>query len=231
MGELYAPEGVRMRQGSAERVSRRRRALASCALAILWLVVLGIGALALGGSPTAQAHGASPAIPRATEATPSGPTPTRTPRVTATPTETAEASKTVVPTREPTQPNSTAGPQPTRVNFSQPTVGASARFDSPGITGAPGGPNGLVIATITGCITGLIALITTVIAFTVLRRGGYAPFLRLLLLGNRLGTRGQSSARAARGRGASRRALGGSHDEVNRNYERGGSGRYRDDSW
>ncbi len=220
-----------MRQGKAERVSRHRRALASCALAILWLVVLGVGALAMGGSPTAQAHSAvnADSSPTPTD-TPGGPPfPTRTPRVTATPT--AEATETVAPTREPTQPNSTAGPQPTRVNFSQPTVGASARFDSPGITGAPGGPNGLVIATITGCITGLIALITTVIAFTVLRRGGYAPFLRLLLLGNRLGMRGQSRARAARGRGNSRRALGGSHDEVNRNYARDGSERYRDGSW
>jgi hypothetical protein len=216
-----------MRQSKAERVSRHRRALASCALAVLWLMVLGVGALAMGGSLTAQAHSAD----QPTD-TPSGPPfPTRTPRETATPTETAEATQTVAPTRAPTQPNFTAGPQPTRVNFSQPTVGASARFDSPGITGAPGGPNGLVIATITGCITGLIALITTVIAFTVLRRGGYAPFLRLLLLGNRLGMRGQSPARAAQGRGNSRRALGGSHDEVNRNHGRGGSGQYRDGSW
>jgi hypothetical protein len=221
-----------MRQGKAERVSRRRRALASCALAILWLVTLGVGALAMGNAQTAQAHRAinNANSPTPTD-TPGGPPPTRTPRVTATPTETAEATKTVAPTRAPTQPNFTPGPQPTRVNFSQPTVGASARFDSPGITGAPGGPNGLVIATITGCITGLIALIMTAIAFTVLRRDGYAPFLRLLLLGNRLGTRGQSRARAAQGRGNSRRALGGAHDEVNRNYGRGGSGRYRDDSW
>ncbi len=218
-----------MRQGKAERETRHRRALVSCALALLWLVVLGVGALAMGNAHTAQAHSADQPTPTDT---PNGPPfPTRTPRVTATPTETAEATQTVAPTRAPTQPNSTAGPQPTRVNFSQPTVGASARFDSPGITGAPGGPNGLVIATITGCITGLLALITTVIAFTVLRRGGYAPFLRLLLLGNRLGMRGQSRARAARGRGNSRRALGGSHDEVNRNYARGGSERYRDGSW
>jgi hypothetical protein len=185
----------------------------------------------MGGSLTAQAHSADQPTPTPTD-TPSGPPfPTRTPRETATPTATAEATQTVAPTRAPTQPNFTPGPQPTRVNFSQPTVGASARFDSPGITGAPGGPNGLVIATITGCITGLIALITTVIAFTVLRRGGYAPFLRLLLLGNRLGMRGQSPARAAQGRGNSRRALGGSHDEVNRNHGRGGSGQYRDGSW
>jgi hypothetical protein len=219
-----------MRQGKAERASRHRRALASCALAVLWLLVLGVGALAVGNAQTAQAHSAANAAPTPTD-TPGGPPPTRTPRETATPTETAEATKTVAPTREPTQPNFTPGPQPTRVNFSQPTVGASARFDSPGITGAPGGPNGLVIATITGCITGLLALITTVIAFTVLRRGGYAPFLRLLLLGNRLGKRGQSRTRAARERGNSRRALGGSHDEVNRNYGRGGSGQYRDGSW
>jgi hypothetical protein len=216
-----------MRQGKAARVSRHRRALASCALAILWLVVLGVGALALGNAHTAQAHSAAPPTPTDTPGGP--PFPTRTPRETAT--ATSEATDTAVPTRAPTQPNFTPGPQPTRVNFSQPTVGASARFDSPGITGAPGGPNGLVIATITGCVTGLLALVTTVIAFTVLRRGGYAPFLRLLLLGNRLGMRGQSRARATREGGNTRRALGGSHGEVNRNYGRGGSGRYRDDSW
>jgi hypothetical protein len=85
----------------------------------------------------------------------------------------------------------------------------------------------MVIATITGCITALIALITTVIAFTVLRRGGYAPFLRLLLLGNRLGVRGQSRSMATRGK--TRRASGATRGEVNRNYARGG--RYRDDSW
>jgi hypothetical protein len=183
----------------------------------------------MGSAHAAYAHGAVPPTPTDT---PNGPPfPTRTPGDTATPTETAQATNTVAPTREPAQPNFTPGPQPTRVNFSQPTVGASARFDSPGITGAPGGPNGLVIATITGCITGLIALITTVIAFTVLRRDGYAPFLRLLLLGNRLGSRGQSRARPAQGRGGARRALGGSHNEVNRNYGRSGTGRYRDDSW
>ena len=216
-----------MRQGNAERISRHRRALVSCALAVVWLTLLAVGALAVGASPTAHAHSAINAIPRNT-GTPGGPPfPTRTPRETAT--ATAEATKTVAPTRAPTQSNSTPAPQPTRVNFSEPTVGASARFDSPGITGAPGGPNGMVIATITGCITGLIALITTAIAFTVLRRGGYAPFLRLLLLGNRLGMRGQSRSMATRGK--TRRAPGATRGEVNRNYARGGSGRYRDDSW
>lgn len=216
-----------MRQGNAERISRHRRALVSCALAAIWLMVLAIGALAFGGSHTAQAHSATNAIPQ-DSGTPGGP-PTHTPRATAT--ATAEATNTVAPTREPTQSNFTPGPQPTRVNFSQPTVGASARFDSPGITGAPGGPNGLVIATITGCITGLIALITTVIAFTVLRRGGYAPFLRLLLLGNRAGMRGQSRGRATRGQGNARRAPGGARGGINRDYARGGSRRHRDDSW
>ena len=97
-----------MRQGKAERVSRHRRALVSCALAVLWLVVLGVGALAMGESPTAQAHSADQPTPTDT---PSGPPfPTRTPRVTATPTETAEATQTVAPTRAPTQPNFTAGP-------------------------------------------------------------------------------------------------------------------------
>jgi hypothetical protein len=199
---------------------RHRRALVSCALAILWLTLLGVGALAAGGPPTALAHGSI------NVATPGSPFPTRTPRETAT--ATAEATNTAVPTRAPTQPNFTAGPQPTRVNFSQPTVGASARFDSPGITGAPHGPNGLVIATITGCITGLIALITTVIAFTVLRRGGYGPFLRTLLLGKRAAKRDQSRAR---GRRSGQQALGRSDDEVDHAYARGAGGQYRDDPW
>jgi hypothetical protein len=216
-----------MRQGSAERIVRHRRALVSCALAAIWLMLLAVGALAIGGAPAAQAHSA--ADPPPTDTPGHSPFPTRTPRETAT--ATSDATNTVAPTRAPTQSNFTPGPQPTRVNFSQPTVGASARFDSPGITGAPGGPNGLVIATITGCITGLIALITTVIAFTVLRRGGYAPFLRLLLLGNRAGTRGQSRGRAVRGQGTARRASSASRGGINRDYARGGGGRYSDDSW
>jgi hypothetical protein len=214
-----------MRQGSAERIARHRRALVSCALAAVWLMVLAVGALAMDNAHTAQAHSAASPTPTDTPGHP--PFPTRTPRETAT----AEVTNTVAPTREPTQSNFTPGPQPTRVNFSQPTVGASARFDSPGITGAPGGPNGLVIATITGCITGLLAIITTVIAFTVLRRGGYAPFLRLLLLGNRAGKRGQSRGRAARGQGNARRASSASRGGINRDYARGGGGRYRDESW
>ncbi len=224
-----------MTQGNSSGASRHRRALTSCALALLWLALLTIGALAAGKAPTAQAHGAGasgtqsiawPGGPRGTD------TPTDTPTATATRTRpvtpTAEITSTVAPTRAPTQAPFTPGPQPTRVTFSQPTVGASARFDSPGIAGAPDGPNGMVIATIASCITAVLAIITTVIAFSVLRRGGYAPFLRLLLLG---GKRGQARRGASRARRGGRRNLGATDDEISRPYARGAGGRYRDGSW
>src|SRR5690349_3114511 len=100
-----------MRQGKAERISRHRRALVSCALAVLWLTILAVGALAMGGPPTAQAHGAI-SNPGPSATTPTGEPPTRTPRVTATATD--EATGTVTPTRAQTQTNFAPGPQPTR---------------------------------------------------------------------------------------------------------------------
>lgn len=218
-----------MTRDTAKRMSRYRRALATCALAVLWLTIVAIGALATGGAPSALAHGASNLTQQSIPL--HSPAATGSPEGTATPvdgTPTAGATRTASPTRAPTKSSFTPGPQPTRVSFSQPTVGASARFDSPGIAGAPDGPSGLVIATITSCITALLALITTVIAFSVLRRGGYAPFLRTLLLGKRAAKRDQSRAR---GRRDERRTLGAEHNEVNRPYARGAGGRYRDGDW
>jgi|GEM_PF-5062001 len=211
-----------MRKDSQNGVHRRRRALLSCIIAFAWLAMLSIGALTVLAPQRALALGQERqerqdkqiiALPKFTPPTPIG-----SPQASATPTETKTPAVTwtASPTRAPTQSNFTPGPQPTRVTFSQPTVGASARFDSPGITGAPDGPNGLVIATITSCITALLALITTAIAFSVLRRGGYAPFLRTLLLGARAGKRGQTRAGGSRRRNSARGALGGAHDEVNR---------------
>jgi hypothetical protein len=218
-----------MREESQNGVHRRRRALLSRIIAFAWLAMLSIGALTVLAPQRALALGQERqdkqtiALPKFTSPTPIG-----SPQASATPTETKTpaVTRTASPTRAPTQSNFTPGPQPTRVTFSQPTVGASARFDSPGITGAPDGPNGLVIATITSCITALLALITTAIAFSVLRRGGYAPFLRTLLLGARAGKRGQTRAGGSRGRNSARRALGGAHDEVNRL-----NARSRNDYW
>jgi hypothetical protein len=219
-----------MRKDIWNGVRRDGRALATCALTLLWLAVLTIGALAVNGTQTAQAHGAS-VLRQQSSAMTGAETPTSTPLAsTPTPTEgvvtpTAGATHTISPTRAPTRSSFTPGPQPTRVNFSQPTVGAATRFDSPGITGAPEGPNGMVIATVTSCITALLAIVTTVIAFTVLRRGGYAPFLRLLLLGAR-GAR--SRGKTARDHRGGRRSLGAYDDEVNRPIARDAGGRYRD---
>jgi hypothetical protein len=207
-----------MRKHNWSGARRDMRLLATCALTLLWLAVLTIGALAVNGTQAAQAHGAEPPPTN----TPQASTPTATEGA-ATPT--VGATRTVSATRTPTRSSFTPGPQPTRVNFSQPTVGAATRFDSPGITGAPDGPNGMVIATITSCVTALLAIITTVIAFTVLRRGGYAPFLRLLLLGAR---GGQSRGKSARDRRGGQRSLGAYDDEVNHPFARDAGGRYRD---
>ncbi len=219
-----------MRKDNWRGARRDRRVLATCALTILWLAVLAIGALAVNGTQAAQAHGAN-ALRQQSSAMIGAETPTNPPQA-STPTATdgavtptLGATRTVSATRAPTRSSFTPGPQPTRVNFSQPTVGAVTRFDSPGITGAPDGPNGMVIATITSCVTALLAIITTVIAFTVLRRGGYAPFLRLLLLGARGGQARGKSSRDRRGR---QHSLGAYDDEVNHPFARDAGGRYRD---
>jgi len=213
------------------RARKLKRALVSFILAFIWLAVLAIGAMAAGAPQVARAFGAGSQSQRSLTLPNATPTPSGSPLASPTPTDTATATPAVTrtssPTRAPTQSHSTPGPQPTRVTFSQPTVGASASFDSPGITGAAGGPNGLVIATITSCITAILALVTTAVSFSALRRGGYAPFLRTLLLGARAGTRGRSRGGVSRGRNGGR-DLGATDDEVGRYYARDAGGRSRD---
>jgi hypothetical protein len=77
----------------------------------------------------------------------------------------------------------TATTQPTSPAFSQPTVGASTPV-APS-TNTALGSNGLTVATILSCVTGILGLVIGLVALTALLRGGYGPFLRTLLPGAR----------------------------------------------
>jgi hypothetical protein len=112
------------------------------------------------------------------------------------------------------QPRATATPEPTSGAFSQPTVGVStpvAPATNPAL-----GSSGLAIATVLGCVTGVLGLLLGSIALTVLLRGGYGPFLRTLLPG--------AKRRMARARAAGR--AGGRSPRPSGNY----SGRGREPS-
>lgn len=118
------------------------------------------------------------------------PTATKTPKATDTPTPsgTATATTTAVATDTPTATDtgagntggSVSGPQPTKVSFAQPTIGASG---GGGPVGASGGvtSSGLLIATLLSCGVTIMGIIIAAVALTKLVRGGYGPFLKALL--------------------------------------------------
>lgn len=144
--------------------------------------------------------------------TPTTTAPTATPAGTATtaPTGTVPPKKT--PTATATVPSSnggggsgnggdggngptSAGPDVTRVVFSQPTVAAGNDSAVPGLGGATFGSNGLLLATTMSCMVGLLGLTVAGIALMVLVRRGYGPFLRALVRGKRAGQhRGKQGA-------------------------------------
>jgi hypothetical protein len=93
-------------------------------------------------------------------------------------------------------------PQPTTGPFSQPTaVGSSPQ--APDGASSDIGASGLMIATVLGCITGVIGAIVALIALIVLLRGGYGPVVRAILRRPRKGRRGERGA-AEMGRGYAR---------------------------
>lgn len=98
------------------------------------------------------------------------------------------------------QPHIAASAQPTNGAYSQPTVGVStpvAPATNPAL-----GSSGLAIATILGCITGVLGLLIGSIALTALLRGGYGPFLRTLLPGaKRRAVRARAEGRSGSMRG------------------------------
>lgn len=81
----------------------------------------------------------------------------------------------------------TATPQPTQIDLSQPTAGASLPTTAPATTTL--GSNGLTIAVTLSCLTFILGLVVGCAALMVLLRGGYGPFLRALLPGGRRSSR------------------------------------------
>lgn len=194
------------------------RTLPPLLIAVLWLVML---LFACGGVQVASAfsHTASnPSAPTPPATTPTstsdpsptatstptkGPPPTRTP-----PSGTVTPSTTTTPTGTAILPTATApqsgggnnggggpiGPQPTKVVFTQPTAAAGANGPLQGLASGTFASNGLLLATTSGCIVALLGVIIAAIALMVLLRGGYGPFLRVLLLDKRAKAASAASA-------------------------------------
>ena len=159
------------------------------------LVIVGVW-LALIVGVVAQAHGAAlagsaPSSAFATRVATNTPgiTPTDTPTVTATPQVTASATPFGTPSDTPTDTptvyvnSGTAGPQPTKLVLSQPTVGSGGGGFGGGAAGL--GDSSMFIAVILGCVTSVLGIVIGGVALLALIRNGYGPFLRALLLGKR----------------------------------------------
>ncbi len=126
--------------------------------------------------------------------------------------------------------SSTAGgPQPTKVVLAQPTFQAGTDING-GPSDALSGANGLVLATVVGCVTGVLGIIIAAISLMVLVRGGYGPFLKQLLRGKRGAKRGKNGGgkRGASGGEFEPLALGGESGEVS-TYGRAYDDRLEDD--
>ena len=174
------------------------------------LVFVGVW-LALIVGVVAQTHGAAlagSAPPRAAaKGTPTD-TPiitlTDTPTVTATPQVTASATAFGTPSDTPTDMptvyvnSGPAGPQPTKLVLSQPTVGSGGGGLGGGVAGL--GDSSMLIAVILGCVTSVLGIVIGGVALLALIRTGYGPFLRALLLGKRARPAPATAGKAASGR-------------------------------
>lgn len=202
-----------MRRG----VSRERRILALvAALGLLMFVGAAIVQLAppnnahasqLVGNAPFDAPTDTPTVGGVTD-TPT-PTATRTRRPTPTPTAATTATTTTTPTATTAPVNNgnggggagtggdtPNGPQPTKVVLSQPTIGASDGGPLGGINATSNGANGVLIASLFGCVTMILGILVAAVALSVLVRGGYGPFLRALALGKRASSQTKGSADA-----------------------------------
>jgi hypothetical protein len=183
------------RPGNEQR-ARTQRAVVLL-IAAGWLLALVIAA----GGSSVFAAGSNPLIQLAASAAPTNPTgppsPSVTGSATASVTPTAKPKPSATATRPPaatatTPPdqgifNPNTGPQPTKVVFAQPTVGAGANGVGGVLDPAAFGSNGLLLAASMSCVVAILGLIIAVVALYVLLHGGYGPFLRALLLGKRAG--------------------------------------------
>lgn len=112
---------------------------------------------------------------------------TDTPTVSGTATATTTAAATDTATATDTTGGATggdqggaSGPQPTKVSFAQPTIGAGG---GGGPAGSSGGitSSGLLISMLLSCGVTIMGIIIAAIALTKLVRGGYGPFLKAML--------------------------------------------------
>ena len=224
--------------------SRARGKVVAVLLATVWLTLLTIlGAHSMFQVPSASAnsligpHVALPldclptvtvtplptCSPTATPTTQTTKTPTVTP--TSTGSATPSASVTITATDAPTATTGSVGGgdpndlgsgsgQATKVVLAQPTYGASSDSSGQGISVASFGSNGLLFASLMSCIVGILGIVVAVIAVRILRRDGYGPFLRALLLGKRANRQSPSKgAVAASNAGNVRRAAWNTDDE------------------
>lgn len=199
--------------GPSRRSPLRALVLATaCGWLLLMLSILVSPAVFAFGPVNTNSAPLAPTSP--TSAPTATPTPTNTPgpRSTATPTITPTATPQSSPTATATTPpgggggggggdqggggGGPAGPNVTRVVFSQPTVGSSDSGPLQGLTPSAFGSNGLLLASTLGCVVATLGIIIAAIALLVLVRGGYGPFLKALLRGKRAGRKRDDRAEA-----------------------------------
>ncbi|MGH2515516.1 MAG: hypothetical protein ACRDHP_07655, partial [Ktedonobacterales bacterium] len=128
-----------------------------------------------------------------------------------------------------------AGPNVTRVVFSQPTFGANDNSPLQGLTPSAFGSNGLLLASTLSCVVALLGVIIAAIALLVLVRGGYGPYLKALLRGKRAGRKrgkggeqAESAATPAWNASQNARPAAAGNYPGQGGYAPGGQG-YRDD--
>jgi hypothetical protein len=232
---------LRRSNGSRSRARGKVVAVLLAAVWLMLLAVLGAHSASAAASNTASvhAHAATPiGCPTGTPTPPASsctatPTatntpiklPTLTPTIgLTTPTASVTTTATVAPTAttatgggggggggNPNDPGS--GGQATKVVLAQPTYGASTDTSGEGISVASFGSNGLLFASLMSCIVGLLGIVVAVIAVRILRRDGYGPFLRALLLGKRADRQPRAEgAVAASNAGNARRAAWNTED-------------------
>lgn len=185
------------RRGNSTRVACRPALLL---VAGVWLA-LALAVVFSAHSSNAAAHAQTPSAPRTiptcistvtcTPTPTDTATPTKTPKATDTPSGTATATTTAAATDTATATDTTggatggdqggaSGPQPTKVSFAQPTIGAGG---GGGPAGSSGGitSSGLLISMLLSCGVTIMGIIIAAIALTKLVRGGYGPFLKAML--------------------------------------------------
>ena len=236
-----------VRSAAASKHGRMRRALVLL-VAGVWLALAGLAlsgaAMGVSAAPfSALATNTPTATPTTPPASPSASsTSTGTPTSIASPSATAtrppRSTPTTAPTAVPPTPTSAGdiGPQPTKVVSQLPSADGGGGGPLGGLSAGAVGSNGLLLATTSSCIVGLLGLLIAAIALVVLLRGGYGPFLKALLRGKRTGEKngkraakgdlaavGANSASSRHGFGAERAERGGGRSDPRGSHGDGGA--------